>query len=79
VIVSTLTFATSFDLDAIADRAPTIALQGEATQNSRGSLTLSYKIDDDYGVTDARADFAKPVLSGKPVTGRMLSPRSRQT
>ena len=62
----------SFDLDAIADRAPTIALQGEAAQNSRGSLTLSYKIDDDYGVTDARADFAKPVLSGKPVTGRML-------
>ncbi len=62
----------SFDLDAAADRPPTIALTGEATQNSRGSLTLSYKIDDDYGVTDARADFARPVLAGKPVTGRML-------
>ncbi len=62
----------SFDLDAIADRAPTITMQGEATHNSRGSLTLNYKIDDDYGVTDARADFANPIIAGKPVTGRML-------
>ncbi len=63
---------TTFDLNAIPDRAPTISLKGEATANSRGSLTLGYTIDDDYGVTDARADFAKPVMRGKAVTGRTL-------
>ena len=63
----------TFDLSAIPDRAPLISLQGEAKRNSRGSLTLGYKIDDDYGVTGAEAAFAKPVVGGKPVTGRTLA------
>jgi hypothetical protein len=50
-----------------------ISLNGEARRNSRGSLTLGYKIEDDYGVTGAEAHFAKPVLAGKPVTGRTLA------
>ena len=63
----------SFDLTSAPDRAPVISLNGEARRNSRGSLTLGYKIEDDYGVTGAEANFAKPVLAGKPVTGRTLA------
>ena len=63
----------SFSLTSVPDKAPVIGLNGEARRNSRGSLTLGYKIEDDYGVTGAEANFAKPVLAGKPVTGRTLA------
>ncbi len=63
----------TFELSAIPDRAPTISLQGEPKRNSRGSLTLGYKIDDDYGVTGAQANFDKPIIAGKPVAGRTLA------
>ncbi|MDE2601203.1 MAG: TIGR02302 family protein [Bradyrhizobium sp.] len=43
---------------AIADRAPTIALAKDPQRQARGSLLLSYKIEDDYGVTEAQAHFA---------------------
>lgn len=43
---------------AIPDRAPTIALAKDPERQARGSLQLSYKIEDDYGVTEARALFA---------------------
>jgi uncharacterized protein (TIGR02302 family) len=43
---------------AIPDRAPTIALATDPERQARGSLQMSYKIEDDYGVTDAHAHFA---------------------
>ncbi|HLX15916.1 MAG TPA: TIGR02302 family protein [Bradyrhizobium sp.] len=43
---------------ATPDRAPTIALAKEPERQARGSLQLSYKIEDDYGVTEARALLA---------------------
>ncbi|HMH98117.1 MAG TPA: TIGR02302 family protein, partial [Bradyrhizobium sp.] len=43
---------------AIPDRAPTIALAKDPERQARGSLQMSYKIEDDYGVTEARAQFA---------------------
>ncbi len=43
---------------AIPDRAPTIALAKDPERQARGSLQMSYKIEDDYGVTEARALFA---------------------
>jgi len=43
---------------ATPDRAPTIALAKDPERQARGSLQLSYKIEDDYGVTEARALFA---------------------
>ena len=43
---------------AIADRAPTIALAKDPERQARGSLQLSYKIEDDYGVTEAQAHVA---------------------
>jgi len=43
---------------AIADRPPTIALAKDPERQARGSLQLSYKIEDDYGVTEAQAHVA---------------------
>ena len=48
----------SWTFTAIPDRAPTIALLKDPERQARGSLRLDYKMDDDYGVTDARATFA---------------------
>jgi uncharacterized protein (TIGR02302 family) len=41
-----------------SDRAPTIALARDPERQARGSLQMSYKIEDDYGVTEAQARFA---------------------
>jgi uncharacterized protein (TIGR02302 family) len=43
---------------AIPDRAPVIALAKDPERQARGSLQLSYKIEDDYGVTEAQAHVA---------------------
>jgi uncharacterized protein (TIGR02302 family) len=43
---------------ATPDRAPTIALAKDPERQARGSLQMSYKIEDDYGVTEAQAHFA---------------------
>ena len=44
--------------NAIPDHAPTIALAKDPEQQARGALQLTYKLEDDYGVVDARATFA---------------------
>jgi uncharacterized protein (TIGR02302 family) len=56
---------------AVPDRAPTIALAKDPERQARGSLQMSYKIEDDYGVTEAHAHFAvrptdAPKGSGEP-------------
>jgi uncharacterized protein (TIGR02302 family) len=43
---------------AIPDRAPSISLAKDPERQARGSLQLSYKLEDDYGVTEAQAHFA---------------------
>jgi uncharacterized protein (TIGR02302 family) len=48
-----------YTFNAIADHAPTIALAKEPEGQARGSLALSYKIEDDYGVVDAQATFER--------------------
>jgi uncharacterized protein (TIGR02302 family) len=46
---------------AIPDRAPTITLAKDPERQARGALQLSYKIEDDYGVTEAHAQLtARP-------------------
>jgi uncharacterized protein (TIGR02302 family) len=55
---------------AIPDRAPTIALAKDPERQSHGSLQMSYKIEDDYGVTEAQAHFvARPGDAAKGATG----------
>jgi len=39
--------------NAIADKPPTIALTKDPEQQNRGSLMLSYRVEDDYGATEA--------------------------
>jgi uncharacterized protein (TIGR02302 family) len=54
---------------AIPDRAPTISLAKDPERQARGSLQMSYKIEDDYGVTEAQARFAlRPGDTPKAVT-----------
>jgi uncharacterized protein (TIGR02302 family) len=49
---------------ATPDRAPTISLAKDPERQGRGSLQMSYKIEDDYGVTEAHAQFvARPAES----------------
>jgi len=43
---------------ATPDRAPTIVLAKDPERQARGGLQLSYKIEDDYGVTGADAHIA---------------------
>jgi uncharacterized protein (TIGR02302 family) len=64
----------SFDISSIPDNAPTISFVGEPRPNVRGSLTLRYKLEDDYGVLSADAEFSNPLVNGKPITGRTLVP-----
>ena len=52
---------------AVPDRAPTIALAKDPERQARGSLQMSYKIEDDYGVTEAQARFA--LRPGEPPKG----------
>jgi uncharacterized protein (TIGR02302 family) len=63
----------AFDIQAIPDRPPTIELKEQPKPNVRGTLSLAYKIDDDYGVIGAEARFDNPILHDKPVTGRHLT------
>jgi uncharacterized protein (TIGR02302 family) len=61
----------TWSFNAIPDRAPTIALTKDPEQQNRHSLLLSYRVEDDYGVTEARATF---VRKDEPAVG---SPASR--
>ena len=60
-----------FDITVIPDKPPQIALTDAPRANLRGTLTLSYKIADDYGVASAQADFVDPHIEG--AKGRLRS------
>ena len=49
----------TWPFNAIPDKPPTIALTKDPEQQNRGSLLLSYHLEDDYGVIDAKATFAR--------------------
>jgi len=49
----------SWSFNAIPDLPPTIALTKDPQEQRRGSLLLSYHLQDDYGVTKAEATFAR--------------------
>ena len=55
---------------AMPDRPPTIALAKDPERQPRGSLQMSYKIEDDYGVTEARAQFAPRNADGANESGK---------
>jgi uncharacterized protein (TIGR02302 family) len=45
--------------NAVPDKPPVIALTKDPEQQSRGALLLSYRLEDDYGVAEAQATFAR--------------------
>jgi len=44
---------------AIPDRAPTIELIRDPERQARGALRLDYRVEDDYGVIEAKATFTR--------------------
>ncbi|HVZ53111.1 MAG TPA: TIGR02302 family protein [Pseudolabrys sp.] len=48
----------NWNFSAIPDRAPTIEFTKDPERQARGALRLDYKVEDDYGVTGAKALFA---------------------
>jgi len=54
----------TYTFAALPDRAPTISLTKEPEPQLRGSLLLAYKIEDDYGVVGAQANFALKEKTG---------------
>lgn len=53
---------------ATPDRPPTIALAKDPERQAYGALQLSYKIEDDYGVTGAAAQFVPRATEDKDGT-----------
>jgi uncharacterized protein (TIGR02302 family) len=48
-----------WNFTAIPDRAPTIDLIRDPERQARGALRLDYRVEDDYGVVEAKATFAR--------------------
>lgn len=61
---------------AIPDRVPVIALTKDPEISGRSALSLSYRVEDDYGVTQAEAQFERIVPRANPMFGeKVLPPR----
>jgi uncharacterized protein (TIGR02302 family) len=63
--------------NAVPDKPPAIALIKDPEQQSRGALLLSYRLEDDYGVAEAQATFARkddPGAAGGHVARPLFGP-----
>jgi uncharacterized protein (TIGR02302 family) len=67
----------TYAFNAIPDKPPVIALTKDPEPQASGSLQLSYKMEDDYGVVEAKALFAlKDANAGDPAkAGNATAPR----
>ncbi len=54
----------TWSFSAIPDRAPAIALAKDPEAQPRGAMVLNYKVEDDYGVVEAKADFTRVETPG---------------
>jgi uncharacterized protein (TIGR02302 family) len=59
---------------ALPDHPPTIALAKDPERQARGALQLSYKVEDDYGVTEAHAQFAARNAAGRGEVRPLFDP-----
>ncbi|MFV0279444.1 MAG: TIGR02302 family protein [Rhodoblastus sp.] len=62
----------TFELTAIPDRPPVIELLEQPHANLRGSLSIAYRTDDDYGVAALEARVSDPEIQGKIVGEKPL-------
>ena len=65
----------TWPFNAIADNPPTIALTKDPQAQNRGSLLLSYRLEDDYGVSRAEATFARKDDPPPPGAKPQAAPR----
>ncbi|MBY6243746.1 TIGR02302 family protein [Methylosinus sp. Sm6] len=65
----------AYDIAVIPDRPPSITLVDPPRGSVRGSMTLSYKTDDDYGVVSAEATAALPAAAGRQPRSLYPPPR----
>jgi uncharacterized protein (TIGR02302 family) len=56
-----------FDLRAEPDLPPKIAVIGKIRVNARGTFSLDYRIDDDYGARDAKITAVPAQTPGRPL------------
>ncbi|NEW93161.1 TIGR02302 family protein [Rhodopseudomonas sp. BR0M22] len=64
-----------WSFSATPDKPPAIALAKEPQRQARGSLQLSYKLEDDYGVTEAEARFTAAPAAKTPDAKPADAPR----
>ena len=69
----------TFTFAAIPDRAPTIALTKDPEPQARGSLQLTYKIEDDYGVDRRAGDLRAQAEDRPPTAARRARSTARRT
>ena len=62
----------TFSFTAVPDKPPTIALSKDPESRPQGAMLLSYKIEDDYGATEAQAIFKRKQASGDAEKARPL-------
>ncbi len=55
LVVSSQAGTSRVVIEATPDMVPTVAFSGEPQNNSRGSITLTYRMRDDYGIDTAEA------------------------
>ena len=56
--------AATLHFTVIPDNAPTIEFAGPIKSAARGAMTLTYRIEDDYGATGAEAQLTLPETAG---------------
>ena len=64
----------TWPFNAIPDNPPTITLTKDPQAQNRGSLLLSYRLEDDYGVTKAEATFARKDDPAASASGEKAQP-----
>lgn len=65
-----------WQVEVIADRAPTVALQGEIGREADGRFKQGFKAGDDYGVTAGAVTIALDLSRVDRVFGLMLDPET---
>ncbi len=64
----------TWSFNAIPDKPPTIALTKDPEQQNRRSLLLSYRVEDDYGVSEAQATFTRKDNAAAAAPGEASHP-----
>lgn len=69
--------ATSWQVTAIVDTAPTIQVAGNLTRTLAGDLEQGFRATDDYGVASGQATFTLDLASVGRTYGRAIEPEPR--